>query len=360
MSWFKKQLSRVDDVLFDYPKAKRGLDWAWKFFITAISCFVFAWGFRAFINPSLNCAIHWTMESRGVTLEAATEIVNAAGVTHLVSGGASGVSQALVKFINIFGDLRAIEASVISILYFILNVPLIILAWFKISKQFTIFTLINVALVSIFNYIIPDEWVYNIINIYDDMIARCIFGGITTGIASGLAMMINTSAGGTDVLSFYVAEKKSTGAGHFSFFINGCVIMANVLFGIIAHVSNPVVNPQASSEIIRYALYTLIYLFVSTNVLDLLNIKNKKQQLQIFTSNETIPQILIHAFPHSATIVEAKGAYTGQRRLMIVMVVSKNEVNKATQIVKKADPLAFVTVTNLHQVYGRFYIRPIE
>lgn len=360
MSWFNKQLSRINDALFDHPRTRQGLDWAWKFFITAASCFVFAWGFRAFINPSVNCAVHWTMQNTGATLEGAIEIVNNSGVSHLVSGGASGISQAIVKFINIFGDLRQIEASVISILYFILNVPLIILAWFKISKQFTVFTLINVALVSLFNYLIPDEWVYNVINIYDDMIARCIFGGITTGIASGLAMMINTSAGGTDVLSFYVAEKKSTGAGHFSFVINGCVILANVLFGIIAHSANPSVNPQASSEIIRYALYTLIYLFVSTNVLDLLNIKNKKQQLQIFTSNEAIPQIMIHAFPHSATIVEAKGAYTGQRRLMIIMVVSKNEVTKATSIVKKADPLAFVTVTNLHQVYGRFYIRPIE
>lgn len=359
MDFFKKN-PKIDDYLFDHPKARQILDWSFKLIITVASCFLFAWGFRAFINPTTECAIHWTMENQGIDYETASAVVNADGVYHLISGGASGLSQAIVKIINIFGDLRAIEKTIISILYFVINVPLLILGWFKISKQFTIFTFINVACVSIFNEVIPDSWIYHVINLYDDMIARCIFGGIITGIASGAAMVINTSAGGTDVLSFYIAEKKSSGAGHFSFIINACVIISNVVFGIIGHLVNPVVNPQASSEIIRLALYTLIYLFTSTTVIDLLNTKNKKQQIQVFSSNENLPQVLVHAFPHSATVVEAKGAYTGNRKVMIHMVLSKSETITAVNTIKKVDPEAFVTVLDVNQVYGRFYIKPIE
>lgn len=359
MKWLGKLKSDMVDYFFDHPKGKQALHWGWMFFVTVVSCFIFAWGFRAFINPSMECAIQWTIDAN-TSYEKAKILVEQQGVVHLISGGASGTAQAIVKFINIFGDLRLYEQDIISLLYFGLNIPLIILSWFKISKQFTIFTLLNVGFVSLFNSIIPDEWIYRVINLYDDMIARCIFGGIITGIASGAAMAINTSAGGTDILSFYIAEKRSAAVGNFSFIINGIVLVTNVFFGILGHLTNPIVNPQASNEVIRYALYTFLYMFISTRVIDVLNIKNKKEELQIFTSDETLPQVLIHAFPHSATVVDAKGAFTGQKRLMIHMVLSTSEVKTAVSVVRKADPNAFVTVINLKQVHGRFYIRPIE
>lgn len=361
MDFIKQKKESISDYLFDHPKTRRGLDWTWKMFVTIVSCFIFAWGFRAFVNPTTECVIQWTKTAD--TQEAydiAKDIVEEVGVVKLVSGGASGMSQAIVKFMNIFGDFNLQEKTLISIFYFCINVPLFLLGWFKISKQFAVFTLINVGLVSLFNQIIPDAWVYKVINLYDDMIARCIFGGITTGIGSGAAMMINTSSGGTDVLSFYFAEKKSSGPGYFSFIINASVLIAYLLLGVIAHAVNPVVNPQESNQLIRYSLYTLIYLFVSVKVIDLLNIKNKKQELQIFTSDDNLSQVLIHAFPHSATTIDAKGAYTGNRRIVILMVLSKSEIKKATKIIQKADPLAFITVHPINQVYGKFYIRPIE
>ncbi len=360
MHWFIKKKENMEDYLFDHPKTRKSIDWLWKFVVTAVTCFIFAWGFRAFINPTTNCVAHWMMMENSISYEEALAKVNEQGVIHLIAGGMSGFSQAIVKVMNIFGDFRESEKTIISIMYFALNIPLLILGWFKISKQFTIFTLINVGLVSLFNEVIPDEWIYNVINLYDDMIARCIFGGIITGIASGAAMMINTSAGGTDVISFYIAEKKSAMPGQFSFYLNATILVLNVLFGIIGHAVNPTVNPQLSSQLIRYSLYTFIYLFVSVKVIDILNIKNKKEEIQIFTSDENLSQILIHAFPHSATTVDAKGAYTGQKRIMIYMVLSKSEIKKATKLVRKADPNAFMTVIGLNQVYGKFYIRPIE
>lgn len=381
MQWLNKVKHQAGDYIIDHPRTKRWLTWAWKFFITVTSCFLFAWGFRAFVNPNVTLAAEFAIRSNSSqfasvhfdpnTMNYADAIakgmnyIQIHGVTHFVSGGASGTSQVIIKFAEIFpGDVSVWvmnnDKLLISILYFALNIPLVILSWFKISKQFTIFTLINVIFVSLFQTIIPDSWIYNVVNLYDDMLARAIFGGICTGIASGAAMMIGTSAGGTDVISFFIAEKKGSAAGKFSFIINGTIIATYVLFAAISHSTNEIVNPQENNETIRYMLYTFIYLFVSVHVLDFLNTKNKKQELQIFTDVPDLATVMIRAFPHSATIIEGKGAYTGKKKTVIYMVISRSEAKRAVKVSKSVDPYSFIAITDLKQVYGRFYIKPID
>lgn len=351
MHWFRKAEDETSSFFIDHPRIKQWSIWTGKFFLEAISAFIFAYGFRAFIAPSLGCAIQWT----------GNESLTAANV--LISGGASGISQAIIRFIEMFPgvNLAAYETTMISVLYFVINIPLFLLAWFKISKQFSIFTLINVLFVSLFNQIIPDSWIYNVLNIYSDHLARAIFGGITTGLSSGLALMVGTSSGGVDIISMYLSEKKSSSVGPYSIIANCITVTCFVLFSIVGMNSNPAFHEGIDADsIVTMALYTLVYFFVSGKVIDLLNTKNKKQELQIFTTNENLPIVLIRAFPHSCTVVESKGAYTGKRNLMVYMVISRSEKKKAISLIKNVDKLAFVTVLDLHQVYGRFYIKPIE
>lgn len=374
--WINRVKVETDDYLIDHPKTNKWFTWTWKFLVEAISGIIFAYGFRAFISPSSNCVYHWyvqdgdipstvTLESilngsSGLGTDYQSFLNNIISPTKLISGGASGTSQGIIKFIEIFSNITQYEKLLISILYFVINIPLFIIAWKKISKQFTIFTLFNVGFVSLFNYIIPDEWIFNTVNIYNDLIARAIFGGIMTGLSSGLAMIIGTSGGGSDIVTIYISEKKSSTVGKYSLFINTGIVFAYVIFAVIATHTNPAWNTQSQSAIITMALYTVIYFFVSSMVLDVINTKNKKQELQIFTSDEKLPQVLIHAFPHSCTIVESKGAYTGKKNMMVYMVVSKSEAKKAISMVKIVDKEAFVTVVDLNQVYGRFYIKPFE
>lgn len=347
---FDRLRGSTNDYLIDHPKTKTGLNWTFKFLIAALSGFIFAYGFRAFIAPTSECLIHW-----GVT-----DPSKIASPTHLISGGASGMSQTIIRFIEIFVDVRKYETQMTSILYFVINIPLILLAFFKISKQFTAFTLINVGFVSLFNYIIPDSWIYNVVNIYDDLIARCIFGGITTGVSSVLAMVTGNSAGGSDIISIYISEKKSSTVGKYSFFINGSIILFYSTFSVIGNIVNPAWNTNDKNTIITLTLYTIVYFFVNLKVLDLFNIKHKKQKIEIFTTNENLPLVLIRSFPHSCSTLEAKGAYTGQKKTMIVMIISKAEKNKVIKMVKAVDPFAFITLTDINQVYGRFYIKPLQ
>jgi len=363
-----KLKSNYMDFLYDHPKTKIGRSWTWKIFVTAVSALIFAYGFRAFIAPTVQCVAGWFPKHSPSDFDANGLSILYNGVkqsdfidpTHLIAGGASGISQAIIRFVEIFANIKANEKTITSILYFVLNVPLLILAFFKISKSFAVSTLINVGFVSLFNYIIPDAWIYNVVNLYTNTLARCIFGGITTGISSGLARIINSSAGGTDILSIYFSEKKHSQVGKISFVINAIIIVSYRRCTVIGQHTNPSWNTGSSNDVITLALYSIIYYFRATKVIDVLNVRNRKQQLTIFTNDKDRPKVLIRAFPHTATVVQGTGAYSGQEKLVIYRVISKPEEKKAISLVRKADPEAFLTVSDLNQVYGRFFIKPLE
>ncbi len=350
MKWLKKAEDSTSVFLLDHPKVRQWSTWTGKFIVEAISAFIFAYGFRAFISPTLTCVQQWIGEE-------------ATSVEALISGGASGIAQTIIKFVEMFPGVSLVqyETTIISILYFCINIPILILAWLKISKQFTIFTLINVAFVSIFNQVIPDSIIYDVVNIYEDHLARAIFAGITTGVSSSIAFMVGTSTGGVDVIALYISEKKSTGVGKYSTITNCCVVSCYVIFSLIGAATNPDgSSTDSTTSIVTMVLYTFAYFFVSGHVIDLLNIKNKKQELQIISNDENLPTVLIRAFPHACSIIDSEGAYSRKKNKLLIMVLSKSEIKEAVKIIKDVDPLAFITVIDLNQVYGRFYIKPIE
>jgi len=361
MNVIEKETHSVQDYLIDHPNMRRWLRWIGIFFVEAISGFIFAFGFRAFIKPTSACVQYWQtyeMNTRGKSTITDLDIHSP---STFISGGASGMAQVILAIVSIFTHVpNDMQTLLVSLLYLAVNIPLFVLAFAKISKQFAIFTLVNVGFVSLFQYVIPDSWIYLTVDLYDDLIARVIFGGLTTGASSGLAMLVGTSGGGSDIVTIYFSEKKSTSAGKYSLLFNTIIVLAYVLFSCIGNAVSPEWNTRDRNDIITKTLYTLIYFFVSSKVIDLLNTKNRKQEVQIFTTDADLPQILIRSFPHSCTVVESKGAFSGKRNYMIYMVISKSETRKTKKILHEYDPKAFFTVTDLNQVYGRFYIRSID
>ena len=108
------------------------------------------------------------------------------------------------------------------------------------------------------------------------------------------------------------------------------------------------------------ALYTIVYLFTSAKVIDAFCLRNKKLQLQIITTMETMSQILITNLPHGCTVVDAKGAYHGNPKKIIYMDIAIGEIKNTMRIIKKIDPDAFVSVLQVHNVYGKFYLPPLK
>lgn len=367
MKWINDLKEKTNDYLFDHPIQKKTTYWTWAIIVNAISALIYAFGIKSFVNPPANCVAIWQqqeIDTNGSSLIPDNDVTSP---SHLIGGGATGLSQVIIKALNIFINVNEVgganfdlENLLLSLLYFAINIPLFIFAFRKISKQFAILTLIDVGLCSLFIRIIPDSFIAQVTNIYSDTLARSLFGGITSGLATGLAMSVGCCTGGTDIISTYYSEKKSTGVGKYLIGINMSIVLLYVVFSVIAHAAQPTWNTQDNNKVITAALYTIVYSFVSAKVMDFINQKNKKVELQIFTEKEDLSQVLIHAFPHTCTILDGKGAFSGKQKYVLYMVVSKPEAKQAIKIIKTADPSAFVTVQDLSQVYGRFYIKPIE
>ena len=328
---------QIDNFMFDHYIFKTVIEYIASFFIAAFSAALFAFGFACFTNPA---------DPNGFVL---------------ATGGVSGVNQIIAQVVELISGSPEARTTILSIGYTILNIPLLIFSFFKIGKKFTIFTFINVilssVLISVFDktgmanaiasYTINGEYVLN------SIIVRVLFAGVCTGLSSALAYAGGISCGGIDIISFYIGSRRSTQIGRYSIIINAFIVLTFALLRTL----------DSQFDLI-YALYSVIfsviYLMEVGTIVDAINLRNKKVSLQIITSKEHMPEIIISIFPHSATVVKGKGAYSGQERTMIWMVVSSSEVKKVVAVAKKIDEHAFITATPLKQVYGNFFIKPLE
>ena len=389
--------NQVRDFLLDHPKTNFVCQNAWILLLSLISAFIFAYGFLAFTNP-LRVPFTSILENPDslnqlVTAYKATgaaEIDNSAlkswynsldyntalsivGKHSLVSGGASGFSQVVTRILSFTGMFKAgsgiEENTIISILYIAINIPFLILAWTKIGKKFTIYTLLNIGFSSMFLKIIPASWC-EITNIYTDYLARALAGGICTGLGTGIAFAVGSSTGAVDIISLFFAEKKSTSVGKYSMVLNTITVLTYTLLHFILSPSD-VIPAEFQDDLAgavwnqgvhqtTMALYTIVYFFVCAKLLDLINIKNKKVELQVFTADSNMAKVLISGFPHACTLVSGIGGFTGTPRHIIYMVVSKSELNRAIKVMREADPNCFVSVLSTYQVYGKFYIKPLD
>ncbi|MDD4532627.1 MAG: YitT family protein [Bacilli bacterium] len=330
-SFFQKRKIAMNDYLLDHPALKYFLEYTWAAIGILISAFTFAYGYRAFIAPK--------------PIEVGGSIVNPS----LISGGASGTAQIFLRIFQIFG-YTGNEYIMTSICFFLVNVPLFYVAWKRIGKRFTILTFIDVVLCSVLISYIPQNWVV-IFEIDTDFIARALFAGILTGVSSGIAYVVGCSAGGVDVVAYAIAEKKSTTAGKFAMIINAIIVIVYTLVNIIR------LNNLGE---VTMTLYTVIYFFTASKVVDIINIKNKKTEIQITTSKTDLAPLLLRAFPHGCSVIDARGGYSGQPRKIIFMIVSDSEVKRVIEFSKKVDSDCFVTIVPSKGVYGKFYIKPIK
>lgn len=390
--------NQVRDFLLDHPKTNFVCSNAWILLLSLISAFIFAYGFLAFTNP-LRVPFTSILENpdslsqlQKAYIDAChvTEIDNSAlkswynsldyntalsivGKHSLVSGGASGFSQVVTRILSFTGMFKAgsgiEENTIISILYIAINIPFLILAWTKIGKKFTIYTLLNIGFSSMFLKIIPASWC-EITNIYTDYLARALAGGICTGLGTGIAFAVGSSTGAVDIISLFFAEKKSTSVGKYSMVLNTITVLTYTLLHFFRSPSD-VLPVEFQNDLAgaawnqgvhqtTMALYTIVYFFVGAKLLDLINIKNKKVELQVFTADPNMAKVLISGFPHACTLVSGIGGFTGTPRHIIYMVVSKSELNRAIKVMREADPNCFVSVLSTYQVYGKFYIKPLD
>src|SRR5690625_2523007 len=110
---------------------------------------------------------------------------------NVYASGFAGASQ-LVS--SVFHDFVHLKIST-GIILFLLNIPVIILGWFKVGKGFTIYSIISVIFSTIFLELLP------VISITDDIILNAVVGGVVGGVGVGLTLKLGASTGGLDIVA---------------------------------------------------------------------------------------------------------------------------------------------------------------
>ena len=208
-----------------------------------------------------------------------------------------------------------------------------ILAWYQIGHKFTIFTFITVSMSSLFIQFVP------VVVLTEDPIINALFGGVVMGLGIGFALRHNISSGGTDIVSLTIRKKTGRNVGSISFLVNGTIMLiAGLTFGW------------------KYALYSMITIFVSSRVTDAVFTKQKRMQAMIVTSNPDAVIEKIHNKLHrGATMIhDAEGTYNHERKTVLITVITRAEFNDFKHIMKQVDPTAFVSVSENVHILGRF------
>lgn len=325
---------KINDYLFDHRALRIILDYGNALFHAAVAALIFAFGFSTFITPASEEHLH------------------------IATGGVSGVSQTVALILRTVGAPEWMTGNnVISIAYFVVNIPIIAFAFFKIGKRFAIFTLINVGLSSLFIFLLSQTTFVQAIRgsdlIKNHELVRVLFGATTVGVSSAFAYRGDISCGGIDVFSYYFALRKSTSIGKYGILINGIIVTSYSTILVFTSGSN------WETGVVAF-FFSLVYLFVVNLVIDAINLRNKKIQVQIVTTSEYVAPVLLANFPHGATIVNGEGAYSHTPKRIIYMVVSSTQVKDVVHLARRVDPHAFISATALVQVYGNFFIKPVE
>ncbi len=341
---------KINNFFYDHYILKKILYEVKGFFIAVLGAIIFAVGFTLFVLPNEPFS----------TMKFAT-------------GGVSGLSQVLALVVHIFGG--TIPDNVLTAIgYVCFNLPLLVFAFFKIGKRFSIQTAINVGASSLFLVLVPqmlggeNGFMYNLlatgsrtVNEVVDLstaigsmpFLRGLFGGVIIGLSSAITYKAEFSCGGIDIITYYISNKKSTSVGKFGVAVNAVII---AIYSILLAVDNggnwgAAVGPM---------LFSLVYLIIVNVVVDLINLRNKKLRVEIITTHSDMGEILISNFPHGATMAHGNGVYSGREQFVFWMIVSSNEVKKVVELARKVDSHSFISVTSLVQVYGSFFIKPIN
>ena len=250
----------------------------------------------------------------------------------LFPGGFSGLTVLIQQISSRFFDFEIPY----SVLYLPMNLIPAVIGFRFIGKRFTIFSFYVVFLSSILTDIFPE------VTITYDTLLISIFGGIISGAAGSLCLMNGASGGGTDFISIYFSEKKGIDTWNYIFMANiGILGAAGLIFGF------------------DKALYSIIFQYVSTQIITMLHKRYQKHTLLIITEQPNVLYGRIRAITnHDATLFKGVGCFQGAERNMLYSVVSSDEVNKVMAAIKDADPKAFVNVIKTDEIGGWFYSKP--
>lgn len=245
---------------------------------------------------------------------------------NLYNGGAIGIAQIIRTLLNL-----NVSFDVAGIINLMINIPLFILAYKGVSRKFFVRTLYSVIVQTIlFSLVVLPT------PIIDDRLTACLIGGIVSAYGVGITLRYGGSCGGIDILGVYFTSKKTNGSvGQLSGIINGSIyLVCAILFDLPT------------------AIYSIIYAFVFSLVVDKAHYQNINVSVMIFSKVDYLQDAIMYDMKRGVTCWKGIGGYTDAETNILYTVISKYEINTLKRNILSVDPKAFIIFSEGSSVTG--------
>lgn len=240
-----------------------------------------------------------------------------------LSGGLTGV---------VLGMVYLIPGLSVSITLFLMNVPIFALGYRFVGRRFFAYSVVGMTTLSLML-----EFVDVRLPVHDPVLAA-VLAGILMGAGAGLVLKSRGSGGGTDVLSVILLNR-------FSVKIGTTFLAFNLVVLIFA----------AFTVSLDAALFTLIYMYVTSNIIDVVvtGMSRRRAILIISRNPDQLAREILYRLKWSVTFLRAEGAYSGEPEKLIYTVVTIREMTRVKNLVKRSDPDAIVVISDTLEVVGQ-------
>ena len=221
----------------------------------------------------------------------------------------------------------------VGLLYALLNLPFMILGWFKIGPRFIFYTAYGVAVFALASELIQLPPLH-----LDNLLLATILAGVISGVGGGLVFRSAGSLGGADILAVYLNKRLSFRMGWTYLLINVFVLGASALIFDL-----------------EMALFGMLYTYVGGRVMDsVMTGFNRRESLLIVSDKaEEIARGIISKMRRGVTFLQGEGAYTGQPKKVVMSIVTLTELSKMKDLIYDIDPQAFVVINQTLEVLGK-------
>lgn len=245
---------------------------------------------------------------------------------HLLSGGVTGVA-------SIAGYLTDWN---ISLVYFLLNVPLIVWGWKAVGRRYIVLSCISVISTTWFMAVIPQ------VQVAKDPILGAVFGGIISAAGIGFSLRVGGSTGGFDILGSIVTRRRDVAMGNILFVLNGAVIL--------------ILGFYKGWDL---ALYSMLSTYIKGKVVDMIHVGHIKVTCFIITKKKEQMLCQLRKLHHGITCLSSEGGYHEEKNYTLMTVTTRYELAAVRKAVVSTDPHAFMNVVESTEIVGRFS-RPVQ
>ncbi len=254
----------------------------------------------------------------------------------LYNGGFTGIAQLLN---GVFVDLlKNPNINLTGFLTFLINLPVFIFAYKRMSKSFVTLSLVMIVTQTLSMSFIPIPSAPFV----GDTFVGILLAALVGGYGVSLAFKGRGSGGGMDIIGLYMSQNKKGSVGKVYLVMNSMIyLVCFILFDF------------------ETAIYSLIYSLIFSFTLDKFHHSNIEVSVMVFTQNSEIKHIINQEMVRGATYWQGYGSFTKHPMEVFVSIVSQEEVPTIKKIVHKHDPKAFIIITENLKIVGGFEKRLI-